>query len=61
MNDNKALWLRDKSEIEHDEYVSFYKALTKDYDEPMNWIHFKAEGDLVFTSLLYIPKRVAHD
>lgn len=34
MNDNKALWLRDKSEIENEEYIKFYKSMTKDYDEP---------------------------
>lgn len=61
MNDNKAIWTRDKSEIEDEEYINFYKSLTKDYDDPINWIHFKAEGDLEFTSLLYIPKRAPHD
>lgn len=61
MNDNKAIWLRSKDEIEAEEYVAFYKSMTKDYDDPLNWIHFKAEGDLEFTSLLYIPKRAPHD
>lgn len=61
MNDNKAIWLRDKAEIEDEEYVAFYKSMTKDYDDPLNWIHFKAEGDLEFTCLLYIPKRAPHD
>jgi len=35
--------------------------MSKDYDDPLNWIHFKAEGDLEFTSVLYIPKRAPHD
>jgi HSP90 family molecular chaperone len=61
MNDNKAIWTREKSEIEDDEYINFYKSMTKDYDNPLNWIHFKAEGDLEFTSLLFIPKRTTHD
>jgi HSP90 family molecular chaperone len=61
MNDNKAIWTRDKAEIQDDEYVNFYKSSTKDYDNPMNWIHFKAEGDLEFTSLLFIPKRSTSD
>lgn len=46
MNDNKAIWIRDKSEIEEEEYINFYKSMSKDYDEPLNWIHFKAEGDV---------------
>lgn len=61
MNDNKALWMKDKSEIEDEEYIAFYKAMSKDYDDPLNWVHFKAEGDLEFTSILYIPKRAPHD
>jgi len=35
--------------------------MTKDYDDPLNWIHFKTEGEVEFTSLLFIPKRAPHD
>lgn len=34
INDSKAIWLRDKSEIEDSEYNAFYKSLSKDYDDP---------------------------
>jgi len=61
INDNKAIWTRPKEEIEDSEYKNFYKALSKDYDDPLNWMHFKAEGEVEFTSLLYIPKRAPHD
>ena len=61
MNDNKAIWTRSKDEISDEDYKKFYKTLTKDYDDPMSWIHFKAEGEVEFTSVLYIPKRSAHD
>lgn len=61
INENKAIWLRSKDDIEDDEYKSFYKSFTKDYDDPMNWIHFKAEGEVNFNSLLFIPKRAPHD
>ena len=27
----------------------------------MNWVHFNTEGEIVFTSILYIPNRIAHD
>lgn len=53
MNDNKAIWLREKADIEDEEYISFYKSLTKDYDEPINWIHFRAEGDVINLSLSF--------
>jgi len=61
VNDNKAIWTRDKRQIKDDEYKKFYKAMSKDYDDPLSWIHFKAEGEVVFTSLLYIPKRAPYD
>jgi heat shock protein beta len=35
--------------------------MTRDYDDPMSWIHFKAEGEVEFTSLLFIPKKAPHD
>jgi len=61
INDNKAIWTREKSEIKEDEYKKFYKTLTRDYDDPLSWTHFKAEGDVSFTSLLFIPKKSSHD
>jgi HSP90 family molecular chaperone len=35
--------------------------MTRDYDDPMSWIHFRAEGEVEFTSLLFIPKKAPHD
>lgn len=35
--------------------------MTKDYDPPSAWIHFKAEGEVEFTCLLYAPKKAPHD
>ena len=61
VNDAKAIWLRSKEEIEEEEYNKFYKSLTKDYDDPLNYIHFKAEGEVEFRSILYIPKRAPYD
>jgi len=61
VNEAKALWLRSKEEIEDVEYKNFYKSFTKDYDEPLDWIHFKGEGDVDFTSVLYIPKKAENN
>ena len=61
LNEAKALWLRPKEEIEESEYKDFYKSMSKDYDEPLQWIHFKGEGDVDFTSVLYIPKKAPSD
>jgi len=61
VNDNKAIWLRSKDEIEDEDYRKFYKSMTKDYDDPLTWIHFSAEGEVEFKSILFIPKHAPHD
>jgi heat shock protein beta len=61
INDAKALWLRPIEEIEDEEYKKFYKAYTKDSQDPMSWMHFRAEGEIEFTALLYIPKNAPMD
>jgi heat shock protein beta len=58
VNNEKAIWKRSMDEITDPEYVNFYKTTTKDYSDPLTWIHFKAEGEIDFTSLLYIPRKV---
>lgn len=58
LNSQKALWLRDKSEITEDEYGEFYKHISHDFEPPLKVIHYKAEGTSEFTALLYIPSRL---
>jgi len=55
LNKNKPIWSRRPSQIEEEEYNDFYKALTNDNDEPLTHVHFKAEGEIEFDSILYIP------
>ncbi|XP_065223336.1 endoplasmin homolog [Planococcus citri] len=61
LNDNKPVWTRKPNEISEDEYVEFYKALTKDYQEPLAKTHFNAEGEVSFKSLLFVPKMQPSD
>ena len=62
MNAQKAIWSRDKSEISKEEYANFYKALVRNSEqEPLTWTHFKAEGEIDFKCILYIPKKAAVD
>lgn len=56
LNGDVAIWARDKSEISDEEYQKFYKVITKGTDEAKSWIHFKAEGEVEFKSILYIPE-----
>lgn len=61
VNDAKALWTRPAKEIKDEEYNEFYKHLTHDYGDPLTHAHNKVEGELEYTSLLYIPKTAPWD
>lgn len=61
LNEIKAIWLRPKEEIEDREYEEFYKTFAKDQEKPLAWTHFKAEGEIDFKSILYIPRSAPHD
>ena len=62
MNPQKAIWSRDKSEITDEEYTNFYKTLVRNSEqEPLTWTHFKAEGEIDFKCILYLPKKAAAD
>ncbi|XP_063783856.1 endoplasmin [Pseudophryne corroboree] len=55
MNDIKPIWQRPSKEVEEDEYKAFYKSFSKESDDPMAHVHFTAEGEVTFKSILFIP------
>uniref|UniRef100_A0AAQ5WY03 Histidine kinase/HSP90-like ATPase domain-containing protein n=1 Tax=Amphiprion ocellaris TaxID=80972 RepID=A0AAQ5WY03_AMPOC len=55
MNDIKPIWQRPAKEVEEDEYTAFYKTFSKDTDNPLAHIHFTAEGEVTFKSILFVP------
>ncbi len=57
LNSQKAIWLRDKNEIKQTEYCEFYKHISHDFNDPLEIIHYKVEGTVEFTALLFIPKK----
>ncbi len=61
INTNKAIWLRDEEDLYEEDYVEFYKSLSRQTNPPLNWIHFETDGEVVFTSILFIPNRAPHD
>ncbi|XP_055353708.1 endoplasmin-like [Paramacrobiotus metropolitanus] len=61
MNELKPIWTRKPADVSDKEYFEFYKSFTKDYEEPMAKIHFTAEGEVSFKSILYIPKKAPTD
>jgi molecular chaperone HtpG len=61
INKAQALWTRNKSEIDEEEYKEFYKHVSHDFAEPLVWSHNRVEGKNDYTSLLYIPSKAPWD
>ncbi|KAH9598711.1 Histidine kinase/HSP90-like ATPase [Trypanosoma melophagium] len=61
VNENKPIWTRKPSDVTEEEYVKFYKALTRDYQPPMYYSHFTVEGEVEFSSVLFIPEEATQD
>lgn len=61
VNAAKALWTRPRSDVKADEYKEFYKLVSHDFEDPLEWSHNKVEGKLEYTSLLYLPARAPFD
>ncbi|MDT8397036.1 MAG: molecular chaperone HtpG [Pseudomonadales bacterium] len=61
VNSAKALWTRPRTDIKDEEYKEFYKHVSHDFGDPLDWSHNKVEGKLEYTSLLYIPARAPFD
>ena len=61
VNDAKAFWTRSKSDLKDREYKEFYKSFSNDMEDPFDWVHFRAEGNLEFTILFFMPKKASPD
>jgi len=61
VNAATALWTKSRSEVKDEEYQEFYKHISHDFQDAMNWTHNKVEGKLEYTSLLYVPSKAPFD
>ena len=61
VNTAAALWTRNKADITEKQYKDFYQHVTKNFDDPWMTLHFKAEGSLEYTGLLFIPTKAPYD
>jgi heat shock protein beta len=60
LNTAKAIWTRNPADISDEEYGEFYQSISKDHGGYLNKIHFTAEGEITFRSVLFIPKKAEH-
>ncbi len=61
LNSVTPIWERNKKEISQEEYFQFYKHHYHDWNELADVIHVKAEGNVEYTALLFIPSRASSD
>ena len=54
-NEGTALWRKPKAEITAEQYTEFYRHTGHNWDEPWTTLHWRAEGAIEFTALLFIP------
>jgi molecular chaperone HtpG len=60
-NEGTALWRKSKSEVTPEEYEGFYHHLGHLFDKPWTTIHWRAEGALEYSALLFIPEQPPFD
>ena len=57
INSASALWTRKKTDITPEQYKDFYQSVSHAFDDPWMTLHYKAEGVIDYTALLFVPTK----
>ncbi|NEX12482.1 MAG: molecular chaperone HtpG [Prosthecochloris sp.] len=61
LNSVTALWQKSKSEMQEEEVNEFYKFVSVDFQDPLDYLHISVEGVVSFKALLFLPKDAPMD
>ena len=61
INEGTALWVRSKSEITEEQYKEFYHHVGHAMDDPWMTLHYKAEGMIEYSVLMFVPSQPPMD
>jgi molecular chaperone HtpG len=61
INRANALWTIAKKDVKDEEYKDFYSSIAHSSEEPLTWMHNKAEGAIEYTTLFYVPSKAPMD
>ena len=61
LNSITPLWKKPAAEVTEEEYNNFYTSKFMDYEPPIKVMHYRQEGAVEYTALLYIPSHAPFD
>lgn len=61
INSSTALWRQPKSSLKEEDYNNFYKNTNSDSEDPLFYLHTKAEGATEYTTMFFIPAKAPFD
>ncbi len=61
LNSMIPIWRKNKNELKDEDYENFYSEQRFGYDKPLKVIHYNAEGNISFNSILFIPTELPFD
>ncbi len=56
VNETTPIWKKSKTSIKDEEYETFYQSISMDFQPPLTKIHANVEGNVNYTTLLYLPQ-----